>query len=99
MGQMLVNVIFKILNFVAGIFLTPLYSAISSVIPSLSVFFTKVLQFISLSTQYVTFAMKVFMIPPACYIPLFTLAVGIFAFNLSTKVIGLGMSIYHYFKP
>lgn len=99
MGQMLVDVIFKVLNFVAGIFLTPLYSALTSIIPSLSVFFTKVLQFISLTTQYVTFAMKVFMIPPICYIPLFTLAVGIFAFNLSIKVIGLGMSIYHYFKP
>lgn len=99
MGQMLVNVIFKVLNFVAGIFLYPIYSAISSLIPALSTFMTKVLQFISLTTEYVTFALKVFMIPSVCYVPLFTLAAGIFAFNITVRVYGLGMAIYNYFKP
>lgn len=99
MGQMIVNVIFTVLNFIANIFLGPVVSLASSLFPALGEFFTSILTFIGYGLEYVSFFVKLLMIPTAPLAALIGFFVGIFAFNLTIRVFGLGMAIYKYFKP
>lgn len=88
-----------ILNFIAKIFLNPIYSAISTIIPGISDFFTSIMTFIGYGLEYTSFFVKLLMIPQGILVTTVGFFVGIFAFNLTIRVVGLGMSIYHYFKP
>lgn len=99
MGQMLVNVVFKILNFVAGIFLTPIFSLVGTLFPAVSAFFVKIMTFVNMTFTYVGFVVKLAMIPSACFVPLIALGGTILIFNTTIRIYGLGMAIYHYFKP
>lgn len=99
MGQILVNVVFRILNFVAGVFLNPIYSIVSGIIPGLTNFFNYFNTFIGYGLNYVTFFVKLLMIPTAPLVTMLGLCVGIFAFNLTIRVYGLGLGIYKALKP
>lgn len=88
-----------ILNFVASVFLNPIFSAVTSIIPGISTFVTSVMTFIGYGLQYTSFFIKLLMIPPGLVVTFVGLFVGIFAFNITIRVVGLGMAIYHYFKP
>lgn len=99
MADLLIKVVFSILNFISRIFLSPIISVVSSVIPVLTNFFTGFLTFINYGLQYTSFFIKLLMVPKAPLVVLITFFVGIFAFNLTIRAVGLGMAIYHYFKP
>lgn len=99
MGEMLVSIIFKVLNFIASVFLTPIFSVINTIIPAVGDFFSSIFEFIGYGLQYVGFFVKLLMIPQGLLITLVGFFVGIFAFNLTIRVVGLGMAIYKYFKP
>lgn len=99
MAQLLINVVFKILNFIADLFLSPIFSAISTVLPSVSTFFSSILSFLNLIFTYMNFIVNFVMIPKSLLITFVGLWVGIFAFNLTIRTFGLGMAIYHWFKP
>lgn len=99
MLQILIDAVFSILNFVASIFLGPIFKGISVLIPSISDFIVSIGTFLGYGLQYVDFFVNLLMIP----LPILTIFigfyVGIFAFNLTIRVFGLGMAIYNYFKP
>lgn len=90
---------FGILNFLASFFLTPIFTGITAIVPGLTSFFTSILTFIGYGLQYTSFFVKLLMIPSGLLITFVGLFVGIFAFNITIRVVGLGMAIYHYFKP
>lgn len=98
MGNLLIKVIFSILNFLSGIFFLPL-KPILLLIPSLSTFFTSFVNFMNYGLNYIDFFLKLLMIPKALVITTFAFGLGIFAFNMTIRVVGMGMAIYHYFKP
>lgn len=99
MGQMLIDVLFTVLNFIANIFLSPIAAAINTVFPALTAFFTSVTTFIGYGLTYISFFVKLLMIPTAPLVALVGFFVGIFAFNLTLRVVGLGMAVYKWFKP
>lgn len=98
MANLLVSVIFRVLNFVSAIFFIPL-KPILSLVPSLSTFFVYMTTFIGYGLNYVEFFIKLLMIPKYLVVTVFSFGLGIFAFNITIRVVGLGMAIYHYFKP
>lgn len=99
MGELLVSVVFRILNFIGGIFLKPIYALVSTIIPALTNFFSYFITFINYGLVYTSFFVKLLMIPTAPLIILVGLCVGIFAFNLTIRVFGLGLGIYKHLKP
>lgn len=99
MGQVIVDVIFKILNTLAGVFLNPIFSLISVIVPSLAQFFTSILTFVNYGLEYISFFIKLLMIPTAPLITFVSLFIGVFVFNMTIRTVGLGMAIYKYFKP
>lgn len=98
MAQLIVNVFFNVLNFIANLFLGPVFSLASSLIPSLGEFFTKVTSFFELVFTYISFLVKLLMIPPGLLTAVAALSITIFTFNLSIRVYGLVLGIYRYFK-
>lgn len=88
-----------ILNFVANFFLNPIYSAVSVIFPAFASFFNSITTFIGYGLQYTGFFVKLLMIPTAPLVTFVSLFVGIFAFNITIRAVGLGMAVYHYFKP
>lgn len=88
-----------VLNFISRIFLGPIFTGISAIVPSFTQFFASVLQFFSYGIQYLTFFTKLLMIPQSLMVIFFGLAVGIFTFNITIRVVGLGVGIYRHFKP
>lgn len=99
MGQMLIDVIFNALNYLANFFLAPVISLAAALIPGLTEFFSAITTYLGYGLQYVSFFCKLFMIPTAPLITLVSLFVGLFAFNITIRTVGLGMAIYRYFKP
>lgn len=99
MGELLVSVIFKILNFISNLFLGPVFTAIGSAIPELTTFFSSFLTFIGYGIHYTSFFVKLLMIPTVPLITLISFFVFIFGINLSLRAIGLVTAVYHYFKP
>lgn len=98
MGNLLIKVIFSILNFLSGIFFLPL-KPILLLVPSLSTFFTSIVNFMNYGLNYLEFFLKLLMIPKGVIVAVFTFGLAVFTFNMTIRVVGLGMSIYHYFKP
>lgn len=99
MGELLVSVVFRILNFIGGVFLNPIYLLVANIIPSLTTFFSYFVTFINYGLIYTSFFIKLLMIPTAPLVILMSLCVGIFAFNLTIRVFGLGLGIYKHLKP
>lgn len=99
MVNLLVTGVFAVLNFIASKFLGPLFSGISSIFPALGQFFTNFLVFINYGLQYTGFFVKLLMIPTLPLTILISFFVTIFVFNLSLRVIGMALAVYHYFKP
>lgn len=99
MGQLLVDVVFKILNFIAGVFLNPIYTLLSGIFPALTDFFSYFITFMNYGIQYTSFFIKLLMIPTAPLVIFIGFFVGIFAFNLTIRVFGLGLGIYKALKP
>ena len=99
MAQMLINIVFWILNFVAGIVLNPILSIVSTLIPSFGSFVSSILGFVNYGLTYVAFFIKLLMIPPVPIILAVTLGVTILTFNMSVRAAGLVMAVYNYFKP
>lgn len=98
MADLFVNAIFTVLNFISRLFLTPVL-AIVNLFPSLAIYFAYIIQFFEMVFEYIGFALKLFMIPQGLVITLLGLMSGIFAFNITIRVVGLGMAVYRYFKP
>lgn len=90
---------FGILNFIAQLFLNPIFSTVSTIIPEISSFFSSILAFVGYGLQFTSFFVKLLMIPQGLLVTVVGLFVGIFAFNITIRVVGLGMAVYHYFKP
>lgn len=99
MANLFVKVIFGVLNFISKFFLDPVINAISSIIPSFSTYVSYFLNFLGNGLNYVAFFIKLFMIPSSLIMAVITLSMSIFSVVLVLRVIGLGTSIYHYFKP
>jgi len=95
----LFKLIFKIIGYIANIILTPLFSLISSLIPSTSDFINNIDYFISCGVQYVSFVCQFLMIPSALFKVFFTFAASLLVGFVSVGVIRLSMKIYETFKP
>lgn len=93
------NLIFKIVGFLANIILTPLFSLVSTLIPSTADYIDNVDYFINYGIQYVGFAGKFFMIPSSLIKLFFTFAGSLLVGFVSVGVIRLSMKIYETFKP
>ena len=63
----LFKLIFKIVGFLANIILTPLFSLVSTLIPSTSEYIDKIDYFFNYGIQYVGFAGKFLMIPSSLF--------------------------------
>lgn len=93
------NLIFKIIGYLANIILTPLFSLVSTLIPSTADFINNIDYFISYGTQFIAFACKFFMIPSALFKAFFTFAGSLLVGFVAVGVIRLSMKIYEIFKP
>lgn len=98
MANLFIKLIFGILNFLCSIFFLPL-KPIMALVPSLSNFFNAITTFMGYGLNYIDFFLKLLMIPKYLVVLVFGFGFGIFAFNLTIRVVGMGMAIYHYFKP
>lgn len=99
MAQMLINVVFWILNFVANIVLAPIMALVNTVIPSFSTFIGAMTSVVSYGLTYVAFFIKLFMIPTPALLLVVTFGFAILAFNVGVRSAGLVLQVYNYFKP
>lgn len=99
MANLLVSVVFGILNFISRVFLGPLFALFNSAFPVLTSFFSSILLFIGYGLQYTAFFVNLLMIPKTLFIATISFFIFIFGINISLRVIGLASAIFHYFKP
>lgn len=95
----LIAVVFSVLNYVAKFFLSPIVTGFSNLIPSLTSFFSYILTYLGYGFQFISFIVKLLMIPTVPLTILITFWIGIFAFNLTLHIVGLGLAIFRWFKP
>ena len=95
----LFKLIFKIIGFLANIVLSPLFSLVSTLIPSTSEYIDNIDYFISYGIQYIGFAGKFLMVPSSLIKVFFTFAGSLLIGFLAVGVIRLSMKIYEIFKP
>lgn len=95
----LFNLIFKIIGFLANIILTPLFSLISTLIPSTADFIDNIDYFIQYGIQKVAFVCQFLMIPSSLFKTFFTFAGSLLVGFVAVGVIRLSMKIYETFKP
>ena len=93
------KLIFKIIGFIANIILTPLFSLISSLIPSTSEYIDNIDYFINYGIQYIGFAGNFLMVPSSLFKLFFTFAGSLLVGFVAVGVIRLSMKIYEIFKP
>lgn len=93
------KLIFKIIGFIANIILTPLFSLVSTLIPSTSEYIDNIDYFINYGIQYIGFAGNFLMIPSSLFKLFFTFAGSLLVGFVSVGVIRLSMKIYEIFKP
>lgn len=98
MANLLIKVIFGVLNFLSNVFFLPI-KPILALIPGLNTYFVYITTFINYGINYIDFFLKLLMIPKFLIITAFSFGLGIFAFNITLRVVGMGLAIYHYFKP
>lgn len=99
MADMLFNLIFKVLNFVASLFISPINALVTALVPSFPNYMLQIRLFFNTAFQFIGFVVNLLMIPKGLIVGVMAFGLTIFTFNLSLRVIGLGMAIYHYFKP
>lgn len=99
MANLIVSVVFGILNFLASIFITPLVTFFTNVIPDISNLFTGILALINYGLTYTGFVINLLMIPKSLIVLLIGLTIGIFGVDIAVRLISLAMAIYHFFKP
>lgn len=93
------NLIFKIIGFLANIILTPLFSLVSTLIPSTGEYIDNIDYFINYGIQYISFAGKFFMVPSSLFKLFFTFAGSLLVGFVAVGVVRLSMKIYEIFKP
>lgn len=99
MGQMLISVVFKVLNALASIILAPIFAVASIIIPDFSTYVSSFNTWLSYGLMYINFFIDLFMIPRAPLIAVCTLALAILTFNVTLRVVGLIISVYKNLKP
>lgn len=99
MGQMLISVVFKVLNALASIILAPVFAVASLIIPDFSVYLSSMNLYLGYILHYFNFIIDFLLIPRAPLIAVATLGLGILTFNITMRVVGLSMAIYKWFKP
>ena len=95
----LFKLIFKIVGFLANIILTPLFSLVSTLIPSTSEYIDKIDYFFNYGLQFVGFVGKFLMIPSSLFKVFFAFFGSLLVGFLAVGVIRLSMKIYEIFKP
>lgn len=93
------NLIFKIIGFLANIILTPLFSLVSTLIPSTADYIDNIDYYINYGIQYVGFVGKFFMVPSSLFKLFFTFSGSLLVGFVAVGVIRLSMKIYEIFKP
>lgn len=93
------NLIFKIIGFLANIILTPLFSLVSTLIPSTANYIGNIDYFVNYGIQYIGFAGKFLMVPSSLIKLFLTFAGSLLVGFVSVGVIRLSMKIYEIFKP
>lgn len=93
------NLIFKIIGFLANIILTPLFSLVSTLIPSTAEYIDNIDFFVAYLIEYTSFVGKFFMVPSSLLKLFFTFAGSLLVGFVSVGVIRLSMKIYETFKP
>lgn len=93
------NLIFKIIGFLANIILTPLFSLVSTLIPSTSEYIDNIDYFFYYGISYTSFIGRYFMIPSALFKVFFTFAGSLLVGFVAVGVIRLSMKIFETFKP
>jgi len=95
----LFKLIFKIIGFLANIILTPLFSLVSTLIPSTADYIDNMDYFINYGIQCIGFAGKFFMVPSSLFMLFFTFAGSLLIGFCAVGVIRLSKKIYETFKP
>lgn len=95
----LFKLIFKIIGFLANIILTPLFSLVSSLIPSTAEYIDNIDYFINYGIKYISFAGKFFMVPSSLFKLFFIFAGSLLVGFVAVGVVRLSMKIYEIFKP
>lgn len=95
----LFNLIFKIIGYLANIILTPLFSLISTLIPSTADFIDNIDYFIEYGVQKIAFVGQLLMIPSSLFKAFFTFTGSLLVGFVAVGVIRLSMKIYEIFKP
>ena len=95
----LFKLIFKIIGYLANIILTPLFSLISTLIPSTADFIDNIDYFIEYGIQKIAFVGQFLMIPSSLFKAFFTFAGSLLVGFVAVGVIRLSMKIYQTFKP
>lgn len=99
MGQMLISVVFKVLNALATLLLSPIFAVASLIIPDFSTYVGSMNTWLGYALTYFNFIIDLFMIPRGPLIAVATLGLGILTFNVTLRVVGLSIAIYKWFKP
>lgn len=101
MGNVIINVVFKIIGVIANIVTLPL-QGLSVVFPATSVItdiFSSIAFVLTKALQGLLFWLDVLLVPKWIFVAFISFGLGIFAFNLTIRVVGLILATYHYFKP
>lgn len=99
MLDLLFNFVLGIINTISSIFMSPISSAVSSILPGFSSLLAGFFTFLQMGLQYVSFICKLLMIPSDLFGLIITMSLAIFSFNAIIKSIMLTQAVYHYFKP
>lgn len=99
MFNMLMNLIFTLIAKIGDLVMSPLVAGISVIIPSFSNFVSYILQFINYGFTYLTFFLKLLMIPKECVEIVVTVALASLTIMTLVRTYTLIVKIYNYFKP
>lgn len=98
MGQLLVNVIFGLLNSLSTIIIAPIMALLSVFIPSLANLVENFTNFISMFWVYFRFVLKLMCVPSPYLLTALALNVGFWTFVLAYNTYRLMLKIYDKFK-
>lgn len=79
--------------------MSPLISAISLLIPDFSIFISYIVQYINIGFTYLTFFLKLLLIPKQCVMLVITIAFASLSIMTAVRTYTLIVKIYNYFKP
>lgn len=99
MLQVIVNAIFKVLTFLAGIVLTPIVALIGAFIPDFSSYVSGILTFFTSVCEYVPFVVRLLMIPPEFLSAVVIFFTSYVTFKLGYNAYQVILQIWKAFKP